>query len=253
MKARCLLCEPIDAGLELVAEDLFVQQQDAPSPPCAPISTPIDVAQPGGGEERDESRSGEEEEEFEAERIIGKKVHRGKPLYLVRWKGCGKEDDSLIALVGPDSEMGVGLLNGHLVVGLLHLSLYIILLLCFFSKRALLGKGDPHRTLGGFIQGGSSWYPGVGRLEFVYHSLALLLLKGCFARQGGPTPDTWVVHTRSGQPVFLPKKNGLSPGVGRTTRFFTKKKRAVKPIFKKNGLLTRFFTEKKRVNSPFSL
>ena len=26
--------------------------------------------------------------------IIGKKVHRGKPLYLVRWKGCGKEDDS---------------------------------------------------------------------------------------------------------------------------------------------------------------
>ena len=52
--------------------------------------------------------------------------------------------------------MGVGLLNGHLVVGLLHLSLYIILLLCFFSKGALLGKGDPHRTLGGFIQGGSS-------------------------------------------------------------------------------------------------
>ena len=32
---------------------------------------------------------GEEEEEFEAERIVGKKVHRGKPLYLVRWKGCG--------------------------------------------------------------------------------------------------------------------------------------------------------------------
>ena len=51
------------------------------------------------------------------------------------------------------------------------------------------------------------------------------------------------------QPVFLPKKNGLSPGVGRTTRFFTKKKRVVKPIFKKNGLLTRFFTKKKRAVS----
>ena len=27
---------------------------------------------------------------------------------------------------------------------------------------ALLGKGDPHQTLGWFIQGRSSWYPGVG-------------------------------------------------------------------------------------------
>ena len=50
-----------------------------------------------------------------------------------------------------------------------------------------------HRTLGGFIQSGSSWYPGVGR----------------------------------------------------TTRFFNQKKRDVKPILKKNGLLTRFFTQKK--------
>ena len=93
-----------------------------------------------------------------------------------------------------------------------HLSLYISLWLCFFSKGALLGKGNPHRTLG------------------------------------------WLL---GGQPVFLRKKNGLSgdnpffykkkravPGVGRTTRFFTKKKRAVKPFFKKNGLLTRFFGKK---------
>ena len=43
-----------------------------------------------------------------------------------------------------------------------HLSLYIILLLCFFSNGALLGKGDPHQTLGWFIQGRSTWYPGVG-------------------------------------------------------------------------------------------
>ena len=84
-----------------------------------------------------------------------------------------------------------------------HLSLYIILLLCFFSKRALLGKGDPHRKLGGFIQSGSSWYPGVGR----------------------------------------------------TTRFFTKKKRAVKPILKKNGLLLLFLVKKRaavsEADSPF--
>ena len=58
-------------------------------------------------------------------------------------------------------------------------------------------------------------------------------------------------------PFFYQKKNGLSPGVGRTTRFFTKKKRAVscqlsvKPIFKKNGLLSRFFTKKKRAIIPF--
>ena len=42
-------------------------------------------------------------------------------------------------------------------------------------------------------QGFCSGHP---TFEFVYHSLALLLLKGCFGGQGGPTPDTWVVHTR---------------------------------------------------------
>ena len=43
-----------------------------------------------------------------------------------------------------------------------HLSLYIILLLCFLSKDDLLGKGDSHQTLGWFIEGRSTWYPGVG-------------------------------------------------------------------------------------------
>ena len=68
-----------------------------------------------------------------------------------------------------------------------HLSLYISLWLCFFSKGALVGKGKPNRTLG------------------------LLLGR---------------------QPVFLRKKNGLSPAL------------AGQPVFlpKKNGLLTRFFT-----------
>ena len=37
---------------------------------------------------------GEEEEEYEADRIIAKKIRRGNPMYLVRWKGCGEEEDS---------------------------------------------------------------------------------------------------------------------------------------------------------------
>ena len=49
-----------------------------------------------------------------------------------------------------------------------HLILYVTLLLCFFSKGALLGKGNPHQALGGFIQGGSSWYPGVGRITHFF-------------------------------------------------------------------------------------
>ena len=42
----------------------------------------------------DGGMGGEEEEEFETERIVSKKPHRGNQLYLVRWKGCGQEDDS---------------------------------------------------------------------------------------------------------------------------------------------------------------
>ena len=34
----------------------------------------------------------------------------------------------------------------------IHVIQHVILSLCFFSKCALPGKGDPHRTLGGFIQ-----------------------------------------------------------------------------------------------------
>ena len=50
---------------------------------------------PDGGEERDESGSGgEEEEDFETETMIAQKVHRGHTLYFVRKKGCGKEDCS---------------------------------------------------------------------------------------------------------------------------------------------------------------
>ena len=37
---------------------------------------------------------GEEEEEYEAKRIVAEKLHRGNPLYLVRWKGCEEEEDS---------------------------------------------------------------------------------------------------------------------------------------------------------------
>ena len=94
-KARRLLAEPnripLDAGLEPVDGDPFVQQEDAPAPPPPPAN-PIDVP---GGEVRDESGSGgEEEEEYKADRIIAKKIRPGKPTYLVRWKGCGEEEDS---------------------------------------------------------------------------------------------------------------------------------------------------------------
>ena len=45
----------------------------------------------GGG---DEDGVEDEDEEYEAEQIVSKKVHRGKALYLVRWKGYGEDDDS---------------------------------------------------------------------------------------------------------------------------------------------------------------
>ena len=61
-----------------------------------------------------------------------------------------------------------------------------------------------------------------------------------FTKKNGLSPQ---------QPVFLRKKNGLSPALAGQPGFFTKKKRAVKPFFKKNGLLTRCFTKKKRAVS----
>ena len=45
----------------------------------------------GGG---DEDGVENEDEEYEAEQIVSKNVHRGKALYLVRWKGYSGDDDS---------------------------------------------------------------------------------------------------------------------------------------------------------------
>ena len=36
----------------------------------------------------------DEDEEYKAEQIVAKKIHRGKALYLVCWKGYSGEDDS---------------------------------------------------------------------------------------------------------------------------------------------------------------
>ena len=35
----------------------------------------------------------DEDDEYEAEQIVSKKIHRCKALYLVRWKGYSGEDD----------------------------------------------------------------------------------------------------------------------------------------------------------------
>ena len=45
----------------------------------------------GGG---DEDGVEDEDEEYEAEQIVSKRVHRGRALYLVRWKGYSEDDDS---------------------------------------------------------------------------------------------------------------------------------------------------------------
>ena len=45
----------------------------------------------GGG---DEDGGEDEDEEYEAEQIVSKKVHHGKALYLVHWKGYSEDDDS---------------------------------------------------------------------------------------------------------------------------------------------------------------
>ena len=82
--------------------------------------------------------------------------------------------------------------------------------------------------------------------------------KGCFAGQWGPTPDTWVVVGWTTR-FFTKKKRAVPRRWPDNPFFYQKKKRAVKPFLKKNGLLTRFadyspfFLVKKRVNSPFSL
>ena len=69
--------------------------------------------------------------------------------------------------------------------------------------------------------------------------------------------DTWVVVGGTArfftkkkravrrQPVFLRKKTGCPRRWPDNPFFLPKKKRAVKPFFKENGLLTRFFTKKK--------
>ena len=76
-----------------------------------------------------------------------------------------------------------------------HLSLYISLWLCFFSKGALLGKGNPHRTLG--------WLLG-GQPVFLRKKNGLSGDNPFFYEKKTGCPRRWPDN-----PFFYQKKNGL--------------------------------------------
>ena len=85
----------------------------------------------------------------------------------------------------------------------------------------------------------------------VFRRICLML--PCLSLASSQRVVCWARGTHTGHlggcwldsPFFYGKKTGCTPALAGQPVFLTKKKRDVKPIFKKNGLL--------RVNSPFSL